>query len=287
MLQYKKGDDTLYCFFEGYEDRTYYAIRIENISNAEKYKDYICGGKDEVLKVHSLIKQNQHYKSVKTGFFIDKDFDSQAYSDEIYETPTYSIENLYCCKEAFEKILTSEFRLKPEDNDYTKCLSIYLNLQESFNQETFLLNAWLACQADYRNENGIKTRLNIDKRVKVYFDKIALPDLSGIKPFPEFSTKENIEIIFKDAQPIDQNKLQIKISEFQTLNLTERFRGKFLLRFLESFLCRLQSVFGTNSTLFEKKFSCSLRFEYATICSNLSQYAMTGNCLKQYIKKVS
>src|SRR5262245_29790616 len=117
MLQYKKGEDTLYCFFEGYEDRMYYPIRIENISNSEKYLDYICSGKDEVLKVHSLIKSNQYYKNIKTGFFIDKDFDDVTYPSDIYVTPTYSIENFYCCQEAFEKILITEFKIQKVDKD--------------------------------------------------------------------------------------------------------------------------------------------------------------------------
>lgn len=286
MLQYKKGMDSLYCFFEGFEDRTYYSIRINNLSNVEDYNDYVCGGKDDVLKVHNLIKENSHYKEVKTGFFVDGDFDEGPVPDTIYVTPTYSIENFYCSQESFEKIIVAEFKMKKIDNDFAKCVDNYLELQKQFNAKTLNLNAWLACQADYRNKNKGTSRLNIDKTVKSFFEKIVSPDLTAIKPLVEIQTKQQLEVIFPKAQIIDDLEFEKKVSDFRKVNQTEKFRGKFLLKFLENYLTRLQSIFGLSSSLFENKYSCSLRFEYATICSTLSQYAKTTNCLKEYIKKI-
>jgi hypothetical protein len=284
MLQYKKGENVLYCFFEGYEDRTFYSIRIENISSTQGYNDFICGGKEGVLKVHSLIKESPHYKDVKTGFFVDSDYDNFAIPDGVYVTPTYSIENLYCCQESFEKILLSEFKMKKTDKDFERCVSNYIDLQKKFNNETLLLNSWLACQADYRNKNKITTRLKIDKTVKAHFDKIVLPDLTDVRHMAEISSKEKLQIIFNDAPIIDDKELSNKISEFKIINQTEKFRGKFLLRFLESYLSRLQSIFGMDCSPFEKKYSCKLRIEYTNLCSNLSQYAKTTACLKEYVK---
>lgn len=287
MLQYKKGEDILYCFFEGFEDRTYYSIRIENISKSENFRDYVCGGKDQVIKVHNLVKNNDHYKTIKTAFFVDKDFDeNKSLSEEIYVTPTYSIENLYCCKESFEKILITEFKMKRTDKDFNSCIQNYLKLQQDFNIETLNFNSWLACQADYRNKNKATTRLNIEKKVKVYFEKIVHPDLTQIKAFPDLQTKEQFENIFNEAPKIEDEKFTSKIAEFLTIEQTNAFRGKFLLRFLESYLCRLQSIFGTNDSPFENKYSCKLRIEYPTICSNLTQYAKTSGCLKDYIQRI-
>lgn len=284
ILQYKKGENNLYCFFEGFEDRTYYSIRIENITEVEKYYDFVCGGKDGVKKVYDLIKSNQHYKDVKTSFFIDNDFDNESKSNGIYVTPTYSIENLYCTKEAFEKILISEFKMNRTDDDFNKCLDNYLKLQNQFNEEILIFNAWLSCQSDYRKENDTTTRLKIDKKTKAYFEKIVLPDLNSIKSIPEINTKENLEIIFEDSPIIDNEILNKKIDLLKQVNKTDNFRGKFLIRFLESYLSRLQSIFGVENTHFEKTYSCKLRIENATICSNLSQYASTPPCLKEYLK---
>lgn len=287
MLQYKKGEDILYCFFEGYEDRTYYTIRIENISKTNSFCDFICGGKDEVIKVHDLIKSNIHYKDVKTGFFIDLDFDNYEVSHSIYQTPFYSIENFYCTKEAFEKVILAEFKMKRTDKDFNKCVENYLSLQEKFCSETLLFNAWLSCQADIRNSTQSSTRLKIDTKVKAVFDKIVNPDLTSIKSFEEIKEKNKLEQIFEKAPKVQDEDLHTKQQKFETINPIMFFRGKFMLRFLESYLCRLQSIFGLKSSPFENKYSCSLRVEYNTLCSNLSQYANTPNCLKEYILRIS
>jgi hypothetical protein len=287
MLQYKKGQDVLYCFFEGYEDPTYYSVRINNFSGIDKKQKYICGGKDDVLKVHSLIKSNSHYSTVKTGFFIDNDFDSQSCSSEIYVTPTYSIENLYCLEDAVGEILDSEFRIRRDSEDYVKCMGIHRKLLAEFNDKTLLFNAWLACQADYRHEHKLNTRLNIDKKAKQYFDNIVFPDLSATKEFVEFSTKESIEELYIDAPKIEGDKLYKKVDEFSGYNYVEKFRGKFQIRFLTNFLTKLQSITGRADSDFSCKYPCKLRFEYATICTTLSQFAITPSCLKDYIYAIS
>lgn len=286
MLQYKRTNDALYCFFEGYEDRTYYTIRVENISDSS-VTDFVCGGKDDVIKVHSLIKKNPLYQSAKTGFFVDSDFDNYDIPIGIYKTPTYSIENLYCLQESFEKILIAEFKMKRTDDDFKKCIENYKNLKEKFTSEILFFNAWLACQADIRNSQSIKTRLNIDSKVKSFFDKVVLSDLSDIKTLDGLKIKQDIQDIYNNSPEVPDEQLNLKCQIFTDSNQVEKFRGKFLLRFLESYLRRLQSVFGMAYSPFEKKYSCSLRIEYATMCSNLSQYAKTPECLKQYVTKLS
>jgi hypothetical protein len=287
MLKYKKGEDVLHSFFEGYEDPTYYSIRINTLSSINKYNKYICGGKDDVLKVRNLIKSNTAYSIVKTGFFIDKDFDNQTYPSDVYVTPTYSIENFYCTYEAVQEILDSVFHIKTDSQDNAKCIGAYERLLNEFNNKTIFFNAWLACQADYRNENKLKTRLNIDKKAKHYFDNIVLSDLSATKDFDEFATKDSIEAIYVDAPKVDVDILLKKVDQLKTWNQVERFRGKFQIRFLTNFLTKLQSIVGRPDSTFTEKYSCSLRFEYATICTTLSQFAITPSCLKQYIYRIS
>ncbi|CAM3136208.1 DUF4435 domain-containing protein [Flavobacterium frigoris] len=285
MLNYNKNEDKLYCFFEGNEDRFYYSVRIDLLASTGNNNSFICGGKEKVLKVYQLIKANNYYKNVKTSFYIDSDFDENEINPDIYITPTYSIENLYCTKESFEKILISEFKMNPKENDFIKCVENYISIQERFNEETLLLNAWLACQSDFRYENKNNTYLKIDKNVKTYFDKIVLTDLSSIKELDGIKTKIDIENIFVDSPKIENDKLETKMAYFNTLDKSNKFRGKFILKLLENYLCRLQSISGVNPHMFEKKYSSNLRYEYATICSSLSQYATTPDCLKNYISK--
>jgi len=285
MLDYKKNNNTLYCFFEGNEDKIYYSFRIEHLLNEMSQIGYVCGGKTAVIKVRQLIKNNPGYRNVKTGFFIDKDYDAERYSSEYYVTPTYSVENLYTLKETIEEILTNEFKMNKNSDDFKKCMEMYLSLKREFLQSTLVLNAWLACQADYRKETNIITNLYIDKRLNTYFDRLILTDMSRVKDMPEIQIKDQIQQIFSDSPIVDDEKLRVKIEIFGSVNQVEVFRGKFLLKFLENFFSRLQSIMGHSCMPFGKKYSCNIRFECATMCSTLCQYVKTTPCLKGYLRQ--
>ncbi|MGI9649555.1 DUF4435 domain-containing protein [Chryseobacterium sp. RLHN22] len=289
MLSYKKNQKNIYAFYEGLEDRFYYPIRIETIVYDKELKDFICNGKGNVVKVHNLIKNSAVYKEVSTLFFIDSDFDNNNYANTIYVTPTYSIENFFITEKCLAKILIAEFKFTPESPDFVKCMKMYRELLNKYISIVNNLNIWLACQADIRNTNKQSTRLNIDKNLKDLFPKNILDErLENINQISEISTIENIEKIFSSAQKIDAATFEKKLAAFSSENKTSRFRGKFFLKLLELFLFRLQSLdYKKHSDIFEKKYSCNLKFDYATLCSNLSQYASTPNCLREYITGIS
>ncbi|HFK5567413.1 TPA: DUF4435 domain-containing protein [Elizabethkingia anophelis] len=285
MLSFKKNDEKIYAFFEGYEDRYYYPIRIETILGNKEIIDFICGGKDNVLKVHSLIKGSKVYKSCTSFFFIDSDFDSNNHHNTIYVTPTYSLENLYVTPKTVEKILISEFKFLRNSDDIIKCISIYNTLIDKFITDIDKLNIWLACQSQIRNDQNISTRLNIDKYLKDIFSKsIICEDLNNYINIESISTKEKIENIFADAPNITNELYNNKENEFKNIDKLLKYRGKFLLKFLEIFLFRLQSLNYTKyNKIFQNKYSSNLRIEYNTMCSNLTQYAETPDCLRNYL----
>lgn len=288
MLSYKKNDtNKLYLFFEGYEDRFYYPIRIETILNKSNIADFVCIGKDNVLKVHSLIKKSEAYKNIPTLFFVDADFDENNYPDSIYVTPTYSIENLFINQKCVEKILISEFKFSRDSDDLKKVINFYDLLFQDFIQNINVLNVWLSCQSEIRKEKEISTRLKIDNSLKEYFKKsIIQDDLSKYVKIEEISTIENIENIFDKAQKVEIDRFLRKQSEFESVEKHLKFRGKFLLKFLEIFLFKLQSLDSKKySTVFEKKYSSNLRIEYNTMCSAFSQYAETPDCLRNYLQQ--
>jgi len=116
-----KHNSSLFCCFEG-DDSKYYGSRIENIVqfNPDELHPFSCGGKEEVLKFYRMINKNNDYKEVKIAYFVDKDFDESIiglYNNKIYETPCYSIENLYTTTSAFKRILKSEFNFNESEPD--------------------------------------------------------------------------------------------------------------------------------------------------------------------------
>ncbi len=82
VLAYSKEKDSLYCFFEGDEDKRYYRIRIE-----QDFENFTCGGKDNVKKVYKMINGHEEYNIAKTLFFIDKDYSNETKTNTIYVTP--------------------------------------------------------------------------------------------------------------------------------------------------------------------------------------------------------
>lgn len=96
LSQYKKNDDTIFCFVEGQEDIAFYSQYIERHYNSE-VKYIICYGKDNVLQNHQSIDWNSYCKK-RLLFFVDKDFDEYIkqeiqIDENLYSTDFYSIEN--------------------------------------------------------------------------------------------------------------------------------------------------------------------------------------------------
>lgn len=283
VLSYSKEKKSLYCFFEGDEDKRYYRIRLK-----QKFENFTCGGKDNVKKVYKMINGHEEYNLANTLFFIDKDYTDEQTSANIYVTPCYSIENFYTTQEVLINILINEFNLKEKDNDFKLILGKFNLLQTKFHEELLVFNAWLACQSNLREQNGTQTYLSIDSKVKSYFEGIVKNKLDGIKSFDDLKNIDFVEnTLFSEAPKIEKQELQKKIEEFKSKIGSCIFRGKFELRFIVSFLQQLKNEIGQkpSKSIFEKKQKCTFEFKYENIISTLSQYAFTPDCLKEFIDK--
>ncbi|MFK7780354.1 MAG: DUF4435 domain-containing protein [Candidatus Gracilibacteria bacterium] len=273
---------SIYCFFEGDEDKRYYRIRIK-----KEFENFTCGGKDNVKKVFELINNHDEYKSKKTLFFTDKDYSKEKTINNIYVTPCYSIENFYSNADILVNILQHEFNLKTTDNDYQRIIRKYQILQKKFHEELLIFNTWLACQNDIRTEKACKTYLSIDDTVKSYFQGIVKKSLVGIKNFDDLKNITFIEKIFPEAPKIEEKQFSNKIKKFQEDDYNCIFRGKFEIKFMISFLQQLKNEIGRKSSesIFECKQKCTLEFKSENIISTLSQYAVTPTCLENFIRQ--
>lgn len=292
VLDFKKNADNIYCFFEGKEDRSYYSFRAKMIYFNEDYFDYVCNGKGNLVKLFKLINNHKVYSDSNIGYFTDSDFDGKILPTSIYTTPFYSIENFYVVDKAFENILINEFNINRSCPCFKEAKKLFIKLKEEFHDNIVILNSWLACQNDYRNENNISTRLNIEDSLKTIlgnddFNKVVNPDFSKINFPNELLNQTGIELIFSDAPKIEKEKFEDKLNKFKTLKGDENFRGKFELKFLVSFLNRFKDEIGKRKdSIFPKRYKTTLRFEYVTSVSQLTNNAITPNCLVDYIKGI-
>jgi len=267
----------LFCFFEG-KDSPYYYLRIKNIFSGN-YHPIVCSGKSKVLKVYELINNHEEYNKYKKGFFIDSDFDAPLSNNKIYETPCYSIENLYTSVSVFGEILKSELGFTEIDNDFGICIKLYENLQNDFHKAAILFNAWYACSVQIRNTTQQPMGINLDEKIPKEFIIISL---EGIKSDYQLT---DIQAKYPNALLIDENTVLVKIEEFKTMNAGKVFRGKFELNFMINILMSLIS----DSKLTKKYVSKHLKYNVTETdaISRFSQYAETSQGLTKYILRIS
>ncbi|MBS1774353.1 MAG: DUF4435 domain-containing protein [Bacteroidetes bacterium] len=287
ILKYSKDNgQMIHCFFEGNDDFKYYQSRIEGNAPAFRIMDYICQGKDKVIGVYTLIKNQEAYRNARTAFFIDKDFDPQNTNNDFYETPYHSVENFYTDSDTIRKILRIDFNIRDED-DIESCLRVFDRLFNEFNLKVLNVNSWLACYADKRNNGMAMGRLNINNAVKDVITKVVLPDLSSIIPLEEVQTKEGIDALFNNND-ITEEEYSIKVNHFSQVDMPKVFRGKIAIKFLVNFLDRFKTQIGNrDQTICKKHYSCKLRFEDSTIMTQLNSYALTTECLRVYIQRIA
>ncbi len=274
--QYKEYQSALYCFFEGEDDNKYYGIRIETIARPEKDFYFNCNGKQGVLDIYRLINNNKNYAQVKAAYFIDRDFDLSMQDTEItglYETPCYSIENLYTSIQSFCKILRSEFKLAESEIDFNNCKNLYTKLQQEFHDVVEFLNIWIACQREKQAVLNLSS-FEIKNFVSINLDQIT-----------NNYTINDLQIQFPKAIILSQEELDLKKNELCSQLRQKSFRGKFEIYFLCSFIQKLVDAANTgNPQYFTRKISVSLNVGQKTITSILSQYADTPPCLIEYLE---
>lgn len=273
--------DYLFCFFEG-KDNTYYTPRIKQYAT-ERYRFIICNGRDSVLAVHQLIAHKTEYKDYKKAFFIDKDFNDPlpAQNPPIFETPCYSIENLYVSPVVFGEILVNAFYLHSISDTYKTCLNFFIQKQQDFHQAILLLNAWWACLINIRNTTGKKIEgVHLEEKPPKGFIEITLEKIEQKYDF------DKIRQIFPDAPSIDGETLNAKIEAFQSNPEKHKlFRGKYELDFL---LKVLQLLVDNDKKIANNKisfaFAGNLNNERALMA--FSPYAETPESLIAYLKEV-
>jgi hypothetical protein len=276
--------DQLFCFVEGNEDKNFYNSKIRGVINIMP-TTVVCRNKANVLKMYDEIEKRVEYKTLKIGYFVDKDFDPKCEKNDVYETPCHSIENLFVQEETVKIMLEDIFRIDIYEEDFTTALNFFRSLLELFHQKILFLNVWLCCQLE--NNSELYPQLRIDNTVEKSFEQIVLPNMVGISSFSEFETKEKIETLFSKAAPIDNQIFFDKIEFFKQQDHSYAFRGKFEVEFLNSFLQRLREVLNkSDGIIWKKKYTPIIMIEKNKILYQLADKVIIPQCLREYIQRL-
>ncbi|MDR1182688.1 MAG: DUF4435 domain-containing protein [Bacteroidales bacterium] len=276
----------LFCFFEG-KDNAYYVPRIKRFTN--DYYTIKCGNKDAVLSVHAIIVNKSEYGKYKLGFFIDRDFDKSIGTKipPIFETPCYSIENLYVSLNVFKDILINEFHLSETTDKqlFDDLLNLYEMRQKEFHSAILLLNAWYSCLIDKKNQEGIKTGVSFKDSNLNEFISINLHNVT--KNYDIRSLKDK----FPNAIEIDEDTLNQKIKLFESVEQHKVFRGKYEMDFLLKIIKEmLLDSYKTKSIVKEKirfSFGDGSSLNQEQLLNIFEAYAETPQILTDYMEIVT
>lgn len=267
----------VFCFYEG-EDGKYYDMRIRRVFG-DSFNTYKLDNKDRVLKLFDkLSRQNSYNKEACMMFFIDRDCKTSLTEDmeDVFETPCYSVENLYSQRDCLKRILQSEFGINSGDDDYDKVMCAFERLERLFNNNMLEYNALVYLRRKKTRSNSdfqfgsIKTshlvHINFCEVVKAtqYCERI-----DEIKKTLEFTCDE-----------VEKTKNELREMGNWTLN----FRGKNQLDFFVSFVKELKAKQKNDP----KYFNACHNSVYINITRNrlseLSQYAVTPPELCTFLK---
>ncbi|UQZ35810.1 hypothetical protein C2I18_21130 [Paenibacillus sp. PK3_47] len=277
---FKKSKTALFCFVEG-EDSKFYNAHVRNYFVGSEIIFFKSGGKDEVLRLFRLINTKSEYSEVKSLYFVDRDFDDSLNIPQIYETPCYSIENLYTTSEALCRILTSEFGIEYYEDEYEVISDLYFERQIEFHEAALYLNAWIICQKKLISQ-GKQSRLLLNKlKFNEYFDV----SLTKVNSKYDISTIKNT---FSEASDINEQDILSEVEQLKNTNLQKSLRGKFELEFLRTFLDKLKTLrCEGNNSFFNKKRKVSITLSRDNLISELAQYAEVPPCLIHYLSHYS
>ena len=273
---YRNSPNHIFCFFEG-EDAKYYSPKIESVVGRDT--NFIkCNNKHQTLKIWERLTNDSCYSHVTKLFFVDKDMDEfpENKDDNLYITPCYSIENLYVNKETFERIMHTEFSLNTFDQDFKKCTDLFSTLLNEFNEHITEFNACLLLRKrkSPANSDAIFSNFKVNQAFSVDLDKISKT--------PKY--KKQISKI-KTALDADEREFESAIQGLTDMgDFSLVFRGKNNLDFMVLLLILLKNANNTGG-FFEKKIQSVTLNLTKNRLSELSQYAVFPQCLKDFLEK--
>lgn len=271
--------DTIISIVEGDDDPKYYRSRVMIILN--KNSEFVkCGGKEKVKSLYDYLNQKEGYQTAKYLTFVDRDFDESYNLQDIYETPCYSIENFYSNITTIKCYL--EDSLKMNDEDLQIIMDLYEVLYAKYFECILDLNVWIYGQRLYVKDNTDEIRVNLSDKKFVDFVNFDLCQLTSKYTLEHLNEKFNFEL---PVEYLERAKGDIDLGIWQR---EKRLRGKFEIQFLYLFLSQISKFMSDTKNPLPDYLNVSKRYKFKTsfsdIIMELSPYATTPNCLREYLE---
>lgn len=268
------------AFYEG-KDAPYFYGKIKQYTQME-ISPIKCNGKSKVKNMYLSLKDKGALADVKTGFFIDKDFDK---NDEdfvladFYVTERYAIENYYTTESCVSKIIKNEFGLSEGCADYDIIMNRFRSFQTSYHASTSLFNSWYYTVKN----NGQHCEVSLDENLpKGYLDyDFENWKVSQAYNLDDLNSKYSGQSYVVTAAEILPNRQKLDA------NPTFYYRGKFelscLVCFMVNILSELNRKASVQGTLKRNPYKCQINS--SQVLSLWAQYTDEDEKLKDYLCK--
>lgn len=280
-LQYneirQKRPQAFIAFFEGH-DAPYYLSYIASIVGSEP-EQIICGNKQKVIETHKSLKAKNVLKNAKTGFFVDRDYDDNAklidQRQDFYVTKGYSIENYYCTKRTFERILVNLMHYNCAHKDYDALVENYVDLQKKYNNAILEFNGWY-CSL---KRKGINMSFSLSENMPSGYLAMDLTQYVVNKNYTMTQIHRDFKVVIQPAAN-DIHQWSSWIMQDAVYNM----RGKYEFAFLVEYLKTLPRIVNNPDSPFENH-PMSFSLGQKDALSALAQYAERDEDLRDYIKR--
>jgi hypothetical protein len=268
---------------EGKDDPKFYTSKLASILG-DRWDIVSVGGKSKVLEVRESIRNHPIYKGDSAFFLIDKDFDDRILKCDIYTTPCYSIENLYCEPATIKNLVIGECGLsnykipkRQEIIDYI--VEEYKRIRSSFHKSR---------QAIAVNSIFLYTRKKLQDR-KISLDQVVKIEVRIVEGQIRLKlTEKNKYRQMKQAERSKFHKFILNDAQLKEIlaNPGYLFRGKQEILLLKEFIKSLKDD-GCTSNKVNQLFGHKIKLESQSLSENplssIAQYVHTPDCLIKFI----
>lgn len=280
-----KKPNILVCIFEG-EDECYYGCRLSATFGDNEWHGINTGGRKVVLDLLNKLSNHPIYKKSRAAYFIDRDYEHWYENPDprcVYVTPGYSVENFYATKICLGHILSAEFKVT-EFNELSDEYNIAISLFDSRFEELFgvlkSFNVWGKAKSIMTRDNKGLVKLYLNDATA---EKLATLNLNSVTPI--YNAKD-IKSLFKknDIDEFDSDAILEAHNFYNEQGNCDHYRGKQQLAFFMKFLKHLiDDYLNGGGVVFKSKQKLKLRFNENSFLSDISQYAETPPCLRQFL----
>lgn len=211
---------------EGAEDKDVYYHWFKQVAPMLDYEVIVCNGKGGVLDFRSLLQRDKDNLKDRVFFLVDHDFDGlrgQPAGSDVYVTDTYSVENHLVNSWVLDDLLKIALQCDGEPACRMTVIHRFDALYEKFLGITkdHNLRIFVAKKVGIRNLKPLPKRIN--PLVKVALDDV-IPSYQSL-----------VEVIPLEREPTE-DEIKSVVHDFQALEPSLQYRGKFALAFFMRFL---------------------------------------------------